>query len=143
MILLDTDHLTVLRYVEHPRCAALWDRLRSAEDQRVAVTVISLEEQVRGWLAEISRWRDVHRQIAGYERLARLVPFFSGWEIVAFDARAADQFNALRKRLRRIGTQDLKIAAIALVNDVLLLSANLRDFQQVPGLRVENWLVGG
>ena len=35
---------------------------------------------------------------------------------------------------------DLKIAAIALVNDALLLSGNLRDFRQVPGLRVENWL---
>jgi tRNA(fMet)-specific endonuclease VapC len=35
---------------------------------------------------------------------------------------------------------DLKIAATALVNDALLLSANRRDFERVPGLRVENWL---
>ena len=35
---------------------------------------------------------------------------------------------------------DLKIASIALANGVLLLSANLRDFEQVPNLRVENWL---
>jgi tRNA(fMet)-specific endonuclease VapC len=35
---------------------------------------------------------------------------------------------------------DLKIAAIALVNQALLLSANLRDFEKVPQLRVENWL---
>ncbi len=40
----------------------------------------------------------------------------------------------------RISTMDLKIATIGLVNDALLLSANLRDFQQVPGLRVEDWL---
>jgi tRNA(fMet)-specific endonuclease VapC len=33
-----------------------------------------------------------------------------------------------------------EIADIALAQDVLLLSANLRDFRQVPGLRVENWL---
>jgi hypothetical protein len=36
--------------------------------------------------------------------------------------------------------QDLKIAAIALTHDSLLLSANLRDFEQVPGLQVEDWL---
>lgn len=36
---------------------------------------------------------------------------------------------------------DLKIAAIALMNDALLLTANMVDFKQVPGLRVENWLI--
>jgi tRNA(fMet)-specific endonuclease VapC len=40
----------------------------------------------------------------------------------------------------RIGTQDLKIAALAIVHDALLLSANLRDFEQVPGLNAEDWL---
>jgi tRNA(fMet)-specific endonuclease VapC len=35
---------------------------------------------------------------------------------------------------------DLKIATIALVHDALLLSANLRDFQQVPDLRVADWI---
>ena len=38
-------------------------------------------------------------------------------------------------------TMDLKIAAIALVNDATLLTANKRDFEQVEGLRFENWLV--
>lgn len=53
---------------------------------------------------------------------------------------AAVQFKALRKERVRIGTQDLKIASIALTNDALLLSANLRDFEQVRGLQVENWM---
>jgi tRNA(fMet)-specific endonuclease VapC len=102
--------------------------------------VISLEEQARGWLAEISRGRKVHDQIPGYEGLAKLPLFFSAWQIVPFDTRAADEFTRLRKQKIKVGTQDLKIAAIALVNDALLLSANLRDFTKVPDLRVENWL---
>ena len=40
----------------------------------------------------------------------------------------------------RIGTQDLRIASVALSIDAVVLSRNLRDFRQVPGLRVENWL---
>jgi predicted nucleic acid-binding protein len=36
--------------------------------------------------------------------------------------------------------EDLKIASIALVNDALLLTANSRDFEKVPGLQFENWL---
>ncbi|NUQ61540.1 MAG: hypothetical protein HUU20_03565 [Pirellulales bacterium] len=46
-----------------------------------------------------------------------------------------DHFNVLQ-----IGTLDLKIASIALEHGATLLSANTRDFDQVPGLRVENWL---
>jgi hypothetical protein len=36
--------------------------------------------------------------------------------------------------------QDLNVAALALVNDTLLLSANLRDFARIPKLRVADWL---
>jgi predicted nucleic acid-binding protein len=42
----------------------------------------------------------------------------------------------------RLGSQDLRIAAIAISEDALLLSANLSDFEQVAGLRVANWLRG-
>jgi tRNA(fMet)-specific endonuclease VapC len=64
----------------------------------------------------------------------------SDWEIVPFDERAADQFADLRRRRIRIGTMDLKIASIALVNAALLVTANLRDYSLVPNLRCENWL---
>lgn len=60
--------------------------------------------------------------------------------IVLFDERAAEQFDNLRTSKIRLGAMDLKIAAIALVNQALLLSANRHHFKQVPGLRVENWL---
>lgn len=46
----------------------------------------------------------------------------------------------VRRQKIRLGTMDLKIAAIALIHDSTLLSANLRDFQQVPNLRAEDWL---
>jgi tRNA(fMet)-specific endonuclease VapC len=53
---------------------------------------------------------------------------------------SADEFKRLLSSRVRIGTQDLKIACTAIANDALLLTANLRDFEQVPGLRVEDWL---
>jgi len=46
------------------------------------------------------------------------------------------------KRDPALGTMDLRIAAMALAWDALLLSADLTDFQRVPGLKVENWLTG-
>jgi hypothetical protein len=58
-----------------------------------------------------------------------------GFEIVPFDDAAARRFDELRRRKLRIGTRDLKIAATALVNNAVLLSANRADFERVPGLR--------
>jgi tRNA(fMet)-specific endonuclease VapC len=84
--------------------------------------------------------RDVHDQIPHYVKLGSLIDQFRRWEVLPFDEPAADEFKRQRKNGVRIGTQDLKIASIALVQDALLLSANLRHFRQVPGLRVEDWL---
>jgi tRNA(fMet)-specific endonuclease VapC len=114
--------------------------VRSA-DLVFATTVITVEEQLRGWLAAIHRARKVHGQILYYTRLVGTVRYYNRWQILPFDEPAADRFEQLRKERIRIGTMDLKIAAIALEAGALLLSANLRDFEQVPGLRVENWLI--
>jgi tRNA(fMet)-specific endonuclease VapC len=140
MILLDTDHLTVLRHRTHPLHAGLVSRLQAAADPLIAATFISLEEQMRGWLAEIARRKNIDDLVPIYQRLSELVDFYQEWEVAAFDAEAARVFGDLRKQRVRIGSQDLKIASIALANDALLLSANLVDFQRVANLKVEDWL---
>lgn len=140
MILLDTDHLTLLSYPTNPRCQALIARMKASTDQQIGTTIISVEEQWRGWFAVIARFRDVRRQVKAYQELVELHAFFSNWTIVPFEDRAADHFEQIRAGSVRIGSMDLKIACIGLVHDALVLSANLQDFQKVPGLRVENWL---
>lgn len=60
--------------------------------------------------------------------------------VLPFDQDAATLFAGLRHSFRRTGTMDLKIAAICLAHDAMLLTRNLTDFQHIPGLRVENWL---
>jgi len=140
VILLDTDHVNVLKYPEHPRFASLTTQLNTSDDQDIATKVITVEEQMRGWLAWINRSEDVHRQVPAYQELLRLFVFFSRWYVVPFDEQAASEYQGMRAQRLRIGTMDLKIAAIVLVHDALLLSANLRDFQQVPNLRVAKWI---
>jgi tRNA(fMet)-specific endonuclease VapC len=120
MILLDTDHLSVLKYPESPRCARLTARLAASDDQTVATTIVNAEEQMRGWLAEINRLRTVHQQIPAYERLLKLFDFLGGFSLLPFDTRAADEFDRLRQMKVRIGSMDLKIACIALTANALL-----------------------
>lgn len=140
MILLDTDHLTVAMFPDDARHPQLARRMHAAAPAELSITIISVEEQMRGWLGFISRVRDVQVQIGAYDRLRALLQFLAGWTIVRFDSLAAGEFERLRKDRVRIGSQDLKIASIALAQDALLLTANLRDFRQVAGLRMENWL---
>jgi tRNA(fMet)-specific endonuclease VapC len=101
---------------------------------------VAVEEQCKGWLARLGRTRDIHQQITPYQRLAELLDFLAEWDVITLSAAAADRFAELRRQKVRVGSQDLKLAAIAMAEDTLLLSANLRDFQRVPGLRLENWL---
>jgi tRNA(fMet)-specific endonuclease VapC len=140
MILVDTDHLSVLtdrRAVGH---SILTARLQASGESPFATPVVSVEEQCRGWLSQINRVHDVHKQILPYERFAKLFSFLRDWQINLFNEAAADEFKRLRKERIRIGTRDLKIACTALVQNALLLSRNLRDSRRVPGLRVESWL---
>lgn len=140
MILLDTDHFTIMKYTSNPRCQALTARLRASPDPQIGTTIITVEEQWRGWFALIARFRNVRRQVKAYQELTELHAFLSKWSILPFTDMDADQFEKLRSGGVRIGSMDLKIASIALVHGALVLSANLQDFQKVPGLRVENWL---
>lgn len=105
-----------------------------------ALTVVTVEEGMRGWLAQISRVRDVHRQVAPYAKLQRQVEALAHWLILPWNADSAELFVEFRRQGLRLGTLDLKIACIVLAHDATLLTRNEADFTQVPGLRVENWL---
>jgi tRNA(fMet)-specific endonuclease VapC len=141
MIILDTDHISVLQHEDSPKTVGLLEKLESLPPEEVATTVATLEEQSRSWLSLIGRYSDVRQQVAYYDRLKAMFEFFAGWQVIRFDEMAAEKFQQLRRQGVRISSTDLKIASIALVNNATLLSANLRDFHKVPGLVVKNWLV--
>jgi tRNA(fMet)-specific endonuclease VapC len=140
MMVLDSDHISELQDPHSPRGARLSQRLAGARPIPIATTIISYEEQMRGWLAAINKQPAGERQVVAYDSLAEFLAFYQGWSLLRFDQPAAKEFERLRTQWVRIGTMDLKIAAIVLQRGAKLLSANLRDFRQVPGLTVEDWL---
>lgn len=139
MIILDTDHLTVLKYARDDRFSRLAQRMADSVDQDFATTAITLEEQLRGWLAQINRNQDVVKQIPAYTELTGLIEFFSYWTVLPFDALAAQKFTEYRQQKIKTGTMDLKIASIAVAQNALLLTSNTRDFESIPNLRIEDW----
>lgn len=114
-------------------------RLSSVLPEEPAVTIITYEEQMRGWLAHIAQARTQTQQIVVYQKLRRLVDRFSRITLLDYEVNAATRFEALRQAGIRIGSMDLKIAAICLTNDATLLTRNSKDFGRVPGLKFEDW----
>jgi tRNA(fMet)-specific endonuclease VapC len=140
MFLLDTDHISILDR-GGMEAGPIRRRLSVLPDDQVAVSIVTYEEQMRGWLALLNSRRGVDRQVEAYQRLERLLQFYCSSRLLPFDQSALEHFQRLWLARLRIGTMDLKIAAIALAHDATLLSRNLTDFRKVPGLRVEDWSV--
>lgn len=140
-VLLDTDHLSILQEREEPAYTTLTHRLDQLPRSEVAACIVSFQEQVRGWLAWINKAQGPESLLRGYANLLGLLRDYSAGVVLPFDSAAHDEFQQMRKRKLRIGTLDQRIASIALGNRLKLLSRNLRDFRQVPGLVVEDWTV--
>ena len=139
MLILDTDHISVLQRTSDA-AKRLQRRLLLSGDDPV-MTAITLEEQSRGWISELGRLSaDVLLQTRCYDRIVEMFAFMGHWRVLTFSQAAANQFKRLRQEQVRIGSSDLKIASIAIVENAVLLTANVRDFERVPGLQFENWL---
>jgi tRNA(fMet)-specific endonuclease VapC len=120
VLILDTDMVSIVQRKAGTEYMRLVSRLAEAPPQPVYVTIVSFEEQTRGWLAYSAQAKTLAQQIKAYEQAAEVV-------------------QRLRKLKIHIGTMDLRIAAIALAHDAVLLTGNLVDFRKVPGLRAEDW----
>ena len=140
MVVLDTDHMSLLEWSGAQGSATLRTRLATLQPAEVVTTIISYEEQVRGWMAYIARIRSITQQVDAYRRLHRQLGNYCRIPVLAFDAPAVVRFQQFRRTRLRIGTMDVKIAAIVLSREATLLSRNLADFGQVPGLQVEDWI---
>src|SRR5579863_4281505 len=134
MFVLDTDTLTMLLY-GHQRVS---ERVSQAS-QVVALTLISRIEILQGRFASVLKAEDGERLLLAQRRLVGNEADMQTIPILPVDDASAAEFDRLRenKKLKKLGRGDLLIAAITLANRATLVSRNLKDFRQVPGLQVE------
>jgi tRNA(fMet)-specific endonuclease VapC len=138
MYILDTDHLSLIqRNGEEGKRILI--RLAAVEKTEVAVTVITYEEQVRGRLSVLSRAKTLDEQVLAYQWLQQLIKDYRSIVTVAFSHSAANEYQHLRKVYPRLGKMDLKIAAISLTNNAILLTRNSSDFKQIGELQTSDW----
>jgi tRNA(fMet)-specific endonuclease VapC len=136
MKVLDTDTLSLL-FANHARVS---ERFRSETDE-IVTTIISRIETLQGRFATLLKAADGVELRRGQERLERAESDLTAIRQLPIDVAVAIQFDRLRgnKRLKKIGRGDLLIASISLAHQAKLVTRNTRDFEQVPGLRIEDW----
>ncbi len=135
--ILDTDTLSLVQR-EHPLVVG---RLKALPRKQRAITVISLEEQLRGRLAQIAKAKREKELRRAYVLLEQTHRGLCKIHKFAFDANAPEKFNELKRAKFRIGTLDLRIAAIALSNKAILVTRNRQDFAKIPNLDLEDWSI--
>ena len=132
LYLLDTNIL-IAALKGHPAVRA---RLESTSLEALRLSAVVLGELEFG--AEKSAYAERNRN-----RLAELTRRLP---LLGVDAETAACYGRIRSHLERLGTpigaNDLWIAAQAQLHGAIVVTDNLREFERVPGLGVENWLVG-
>jgi tRNA(fMet)-specific endonuclease VapC len=138
--LFDTDHLSLMER-GGTESHAIFARLRLLSPDDYGISVVTYAEHMRGALAEIVRARNGAEEVQAFRLLRENIRFCNAFALWDYTEDAASHFAQLRQQKVRIGTQYLRIAAIALANNAILLTRNTKDFAKVPGLLFEDWTI--
>jgi tRNA(fMet)-specific endonuclease VapC len=129
-LMLDTN-ICIDVIKERPR--SVLERFASHTVGDIAISVITLAELEYG----------VSTSSRPAKNREALDQFVSPLEVAPFDRQATTAYGRLRavleKRGQAIGSMDLLIAAHAVSRDVRLITHNVREFERVPGLKIEDW----
>ncbi len=135
LYILDSDHLSLYQRGHEP----LGQQLLAISPNQIVITVISVEELIRGRLSQIRKAASSPERVRAYYWFTRTLEFLRDFTVLGYDAQAETHYQTLLAQKIRIGTQDLKIAAIALSQGATLITRNRQDFERITSLNLEDW----
>lgn len=136
--ILDTDHVTLSQHGN----SNIAQQAQAVGSSNIFITTVTLEEQFKGRLASISKCATKPQLLAvAHRNLLITQRYFCSINLLEFDQAAYNCYQRLRQEKIQIGTQDLRIASIALANQAIVVTRNYKDFSKVPDLILEDWTV--
>lgn len=141
MYLFDTDHLGFLQFPNSSEFQNLSVRLGQHSPDHFFISIVSFHEQVNGWTAYVAGNKQTYQLVRGYEKLEGIPQDFSNAQLLPFSLAAADIYDDLKSNSIRVGAMDLRIASIAIANQMTLLTRKTVDFERIPNLLFEDWTV--
>jgi tRNA(fMet)-specific endonuclease VapC len=136
--LLDTDTISLAQHGH----ATVLARMATHMDIEIQLSVVSIQEQMRGWLGRFGKLTTPSQLADWYDRFVqRIFPVWKRFVVLPFSEPAILRFESLRSLRLNIGSMDLRIAAAALEYGLTVVTRNRVDFARVPGLASEDWSV--
>ena len=135
--ILDTDHVSLFQQL-HP---VITQRINAVNSEDIAITIITVEEQVRGRFNVIRKASSSDALLLAYAKLQATLEFFKNVRSLGFDQYAINCYEDLIRQRIRIGTQDLRIAVITLSVNGISVTRNRKDFEKVSNLSLEDWTI--
>lgn len=130
MYLLDTN-MCIYAQKQEPRVLT---KLRENYKNGAAISSITLAELEYGVQASAYRERNA----------VALLKFLAVVDVLPFESKAAAEYGRIRAYLRKkgtpIGNMDMLISAHAKAERMILVTNNVREFERVPDLVIENWI---
>lgn len=137
MYILDTDHVSLFQR----QLPQVLNNIYANQAEEIAVTIVTLEEQMRGRLDIIRKASSKDGLTGAYARLNLTFNYFKSVNLLDFTNIAYDEYKKLEQQKIRIGTRDLRIASIALSLNSIVVTRNTKDFSKIPNLKLEDWTI--
>ncbi|CAG5070078.1 Ribonuclease VapC2 [Dyadobacter sp. CECT 9623] len=129
--LLDTN---IVAYIIKKRPIEVLHKLQTLDWRDIAISSIVVAEL----------WYGVEKSQLTEQNKAALEAFLKPFTIIDFDEQAAETYALIRADLESkgkiIGANDLLISAHALSHELILVTNNVKEFERVGGLKIENWI---
>ena len=114
-------------------------RSRILQASGVWLSSTAAEERVRGALNLIQKNRNKPSLPAAQDLLIRLLVDITDYRIHPYNEQAAHVCASFSAKVKRVGSQDCRIAASAITAGWIVVTANRKDFAQIPGVQFEDW----
>ena len=138
MYLLDTS--VVSNFLDERRYyPQLTTKILSQPPEQIFISIITVEEILQGALASVQKAKRKPFVTKAYQYFDDLFSALHRFQILSYTPEAEDIYQSLPAKIKRIGTQDCRIAAIASVNDFRVITVNANDFVNIGLTKVEDW----
>jgi tRNA(fMet)-specific endonuclease VapC len=144
MYIFDTDHVSLFLR-GNPTLIQNFEKRFANPSESFYITIVTVQELLNGWITRINSTKESDQLVNLYTKFWQTHTFLSECNVLNFDETANSIYKALlndkslhKKRL----IKDLRIAAIVLATDSILVTRNTKDFQQIPNLSLEDWTQG-